>query len=232
MSLEGSDDADSTPIRVLLVDDHPVVRSGLTALLASIPGFLVVAQAGNGEQAVREAAITSPDVVVMDLRMPGMGGVAATQAILRNRPTIAVLVLTMYDEDERIEDALRVGARGYLLKGAEQEEIERAIRTVAAGDMVLGKKVADAVRRLATTRHTQTVPLPTLTPRERDVLDRMAAGASNATIAAQLSMAPKTVGNHISAIFLKLGVASRAEAIVQGREAGLGRIRHLPGSAE
>lgn len=207
-------------IRVLVADDHPVVRGGLIALLDTLDGVRVVGQVGTGREAVREAVAQQPDVVVMDLRMPDLDGVAATRQIREQSPGVAVLVLTMFDEDALVQGALAAGARGYLLKGAESAEIDRAIRTVAAGDAVLSRSIAEQVlSRVAgpTVEH-----LPGLTPRERDVLNLIAQGLGNATIAARLHLSPKTVGNHISAIFTKLGVTTRAEAIVRARDAGLG----------
>lgn len=208
-------------ITVLLADDHPVVRGGLVALLGSLPGVVVVGQAGTGRAAVRETALTRPDVVIMDVRMPELDGVEATRQIVAAHPGVAVLVLTMFDEDAMVTEALRAGARGYLVKGAEQEEIERAIRTVASGGVLVGGQAAGAL--LGRLTRPADVPFPSLTERERQVLDRMAAGAGNAAIAATLGLAPKTVGNHISSIFAKLAVATRAEAIVLARDAGLGR---------
>lgn len=213
--------ADGGPIRVLIADDHPVVRSGLASLLESISGMAVVGQAATGREAVREAALIRPDVVVMDLRMPQLDGVQATREILRQHPGVAVLVLTMFDEDGLIADALDAGARGYLLKGAGQEEIERAIRAVAAGEVILSAKVADKVLgRLSQAAQAQ--PLPALTSREREVLHLIASGAGNSAIASQLLIAPKTVGNHISSVFAKIGVSTRSEAIVLARGLGLG----------
>ena len=213
-----------TPIRVLLADDHPVVRDGLSALLSSMSGIEVVGQAGSGEDAVRECALAEPDVVIMDLRMPGLDGVGATREILRSRPATAVLVLTMFDEDELIASALAAGARGYLLKGAEQSDIERAIRTVASGESVFSAEVArKLVNRLTGSHGSHAAePLPALTAREREVMDRMATGAANSAIAATLHLSPKTLSNHISSIFSKLGVSSRSEAIILARNAGLG----------
>jgi DNA-binding NarL/FixJ family response regulator len=198
-----------------------MVRRGLTSLLATLPGVEVVAEAGTGLDAVREAALHEPDVVVMDMRMPGLDGVEATRRIVRDRPATAVLVLTMFDEDVLIADAIGAGARGYLLKGAQQDEIERAIRAVAAGDAIFSAGVASRV--LGTLVPGQHEPLPGLTARERDVLALIASGVDNSSIAATLGLAPKTVSNHISSIFLKLGVATRSEAIVMARDAGLGR---------
>jgi len=213
-----------TPIRVLLADDHPVVRDGLSALLSSMSGIEVVGQAGSGADAVRECLLAEPDVVIMDLRMPGLDGVGATREILRTRPATAVLVLTMFDEDELIASALAAGARGYLLKGAEQSDIERAIRTVASGESVFSGEVARKLIGRLTGSHGPhpSEPLPALTAREREVMDRMATGAGNAAIAAGLHLSPKTLSNHISSIFSKLGVSSRSEAIILARNAGLG----------
>jgi len=211
-------------IRVLLADDHPVVRGGLVALLETLAGVEVVGQAADGAAAVRETALLHPDVVVMDLRMPGMDGVEATRRIAAGFPGTAVLVLTMFDEDALIADALAAGARGYLLKGAEQEEIERAVRAVAAGEAIFSRDVAERVLRRSASPPASAPPLPRLTDREREVTDLVARGLSNAAIARRLSISPKTVGNHVSAIFAKLGVATRAEAIVTAREAGLGRL--------
>lgn len=205
--------------RVLIADDHPVVRGGLAALLETIPGIEVIGQVGDGDAAVREVALQRPEVVVMDLRMSGTSGVEATRRITAEYPGTAVLVLTMFDEDALISEALAAGARGYLLKGAEQEEIVRGIRAVAAGEAIFSGAVADHIlRRTAAPR----AVLPQLTGREREVTDLLARGLSNTEISRRLSIAPKTVGNHVSAIFLKLGVATRAEAIVLAREAGLG----------
>ena len=209
----------SETITVLLADDHPVVRSGLAALLATLPGITVVAEADNGDEAVREVARHRPDVVVMDLRMPGLDGVEATRLITSDHPATSVLVLTMFHEDALVTQALRAGARGYLLKVARQDEIERAIRAVAAGDVIFSNAVA--ARVLGTLTAGADAALPQLSPREREVLDLMATGATNATIAHRLTLSPKTVGNHISAIFLKLGVSTRGEAIVIAKDVGL-----------
>lgn len=209
----------SQDIRVLIVDDHPVVRGGLIALLQTLQGIQAAGSAADGAAAVREVALLHPDVVVMDLRMPGVDGVEATRRILADHPHTAVLILTMFDDDALVADALAAGARGYLLKGAEPDEIERAIRTVAAGDAVFSGHVAAGILH----RPPASPPLPQLTEREREVTALLASGLPNARIAERLAISPKTVGNHISAIFAKLGVATRAEAIVMARDAGLGR---------
>lgn len=212
------------PIRVVLADDHPVVRHGLRALLESIEGLEVVGEAVDGEAAVRETQLTRPHVVLMDLQMPGVDGLEATRRIRSAVPATAVLVLTMFDDDDTVFAAMQAGASGYLLKGAEQDEIDRAIRAVVAGEAIFGPGVASRVLKyFAAPPRPAAEPFPELTSREREILDRIAAGHRNATIAAELHLAPKTVGNHISAIFAKLAVADRSEAIVRARQEGLGR---------
>lgn len=206
-------------ISVLIADDHPVVRAGLVALLGTWNGITVVAEAADGHAAVREAMLTRPDVAILDLRMPGLGGIEATGRLRADLPGTAVLVLTMFDDDDLVAEALEAGARGYLLKGAAPEELERAVRAVAGGSVILAADVAArALRRTSDVVE----PFPALTAREREVLDEIARGRSNAMIADLLGVAGKTVGNHISAIFVKLGVATRAEAIILARDAGLG----------
>ena len=209
-------------VSVLVIDDHPLVRQGLRAVFEATGDVEVIAEADNGVDAVRLCVEHHPDVALMDLQLPGVHGIEATRQITHAAPATAVLVLTMFDEDEMITDALRAGARGYLLKGAEQQEIERAIRAVAAGEVIFSRDVAAKVlgRYLGTANSSPV--LPELTGRERDVLDRIATGAGNSAIADALGLAPKTVGNHISSIFAKLGVSTRAEAIVVARRAGLG----------
>ena len=210
-------------IRVVLADDHPVVRAGLAALLSSLPEVEVVAVASNGREAVREVVTTRPDVAVLDLQMPELDGFAATRELGRVAPDVAVLVLTMHEDDDSVFAAMRAGARGYLVKGAEQEEIERAIRGVAAGEAIFGPGVAQRVLGFFSAPPVSTEPFPELSTREREILDLLAAGLPNAAIATRLSVAPKTVANNVSAIFAKLQVADRAQAIVRARDAGLGR---------
>ncbi len=211
-------------LRIVLADDHPVVRNGLRALLASLDGFEVVAEAADGESAVREVQLTQPDVVLMDIRMPGVGGVEATRRIRTVRPETAVLVLTMYDDDATVFTAMQAGARGYLLKDAEQEEIGAAIRAVAAGQAIFGPGVAARVlgyfEAPAAVRDRD--DFPELTEREREILDLLAAGCRTATIAERLFLSPKTVSNHMTSIFAKLEVADRTAAILRARERGLG----------
>ncbi len=212
-------------IRVVIADDHPIVRDGLTALLASIPGFTVVAQAGNGKEAVQEVVMHRPDVALVDLQMPELDGFEATRQISRVAPEVAVLVLTMHDDDDSVFAAMRAGARGYLVKGAEQDNITSAIRAVAAGEAIFGSGVAQKLLTFfAAGPSANTAPFPELSAREVQILDLLAGGLSNATIAQRLSLAPKTVANHVSSIFMKLQVAGRPQAIVRARDAGLGRL--------
>jgi DNA-binding NarL/FixJ family response regulator len=209
-------------IRVLIADDHPLVRQGLTAALAALPEVEVVAEAATGSAAIREAVLHQPDVVVMDLQMPDGNGIDATRELARAVPSAAVLVLTMFDDDDSVFAAMRAGARGYVLKGAEQQEIARAITAVAAGEAIFGPAVATRVLAYFATPPRAASPFPELTARERQVLDLLAAGRSNHQIAQGLTLSVKTVANHLSAIFAKLQVADRTQAILRARDAGLG----------
>jgi DNA-binding NarL/FixJ family response regulator len=211
-------------IRVVVADDHPIVRAGMTALLSSLPDMEVAGVAANGKDAVREVVTHRPDVALLDLKMPELDGIAAIREIGRVAPDVAVLVLTMHDDDDSVFAAMRAGARGYLVKGAEQDDISRAIRSVAAGEAIFGPGVAQRVLGFLTSPSAPAdVPFPELTVRERDILDLLAAGLANSAIAGRLGVAPKTVANNVSAIFAKLQVADRAQAIVRARNAGLGR---------
>jgi DNA-binding NarL/FixJ family response regulator len=212
------------PVRVLIADDHASFRSGLRALLATAPDLRVVGEAASGDEAVGLAAALQPDVILMDLSMPGIDGVEATRRIVDATPHVAILVVTMDGDDESVFAAVQAGARGYVLKGAQRAELFRAVRAVAAGDAIFGPAIA---RRLvgyfARPRpRGLPAPFPDLTDREREILELVAQGRSNAEITSQLVLSPKTVRNHVSNMFAKLQVRDRAEAIVRAREAGLG----------
>jgi DNA-binding NarL/FixJ family response regulator len=218
------DHAGAPEVRVVVADDHPVVRRGLRALLDTLPGIRVVGEAADGEAAVREVQLTRPDVVLMDLRMPGLDGVAATRRVRETTPGTAVLVLTMVDDDATVREAVRAGARGYLLKESEQDEILGALRAVAAGQLVLGGAVAARAGLLLTDEPAPAPPpYAGLTAREQDVLELLARGRSTTAIAAELFLSPKTVSNTLTRVFAKLGVADRTAAVILAREAGLGR---------
>jgi DNA-binding NarL/FixJ family response regulator len=210
------------PTRLLIADDHPVFRFGLAALLNAAPGLEVVAEATSGEEAVALAAEHQPDVVLMDLNMPGLGGLEATRRIHAAAPSIAILVITMFDDDS-VFAAMRAGARGYLLKGAGPEETLRAVRVVAAGEAVFSPAIAKRVMEyFGSAGPRPPSPLvPELTDREREVLALVGQGFTNAAIAERLVLSPKTVRNHVSNIFSKLQVADRVQAVLRAKAAGL-----------
>jgi DNA-binding NarL/FixJ family response regulator len=211
-------------VRVLVADDHPVFRDGLRLALGAVPGVDLVGEVDNGLDAVAAAAALKPDVVLMDLQMPGIDGVEATRQIVAADPQAAVVVLTMLEDDERLVAALQAGARGYLLKGSSRAEIVRAVQSAASRQVVFGSSMAQrVVAHLVGGRGGAQVAFPELTDREREVLDLIARGDSNAAIAGKLFVNEKTVRNHVSHVFAKIGAATRAEAIVRAREAGLGR---------
>ena len=212
------------PLRVMVADDSTDFRVGIAALLASVDGLELVGEAVDGQQAVAGALDLQPDVVLMDLHMPGRNGIEATREIVSSAPHIAVLVLTMHEDDESVFSAVRAGARGYLVKGARQAELLRALRTVADGGAVFGPEIA---RRMigffeAAASAASATPFPDLTSREREILELVARGWSNQQIAAQLDLSIKTVRNHVSSVFTKIQVVDRAKAIVKAREAGIG----------
>ncbi|ADP84723.1 response regulator [Pseudofrankia inefficax] len=210
-------------MRVLVVDDHPLFREGLTIAIETMPDVEVVGEAGDGEAAVEAAGRLAPDIVVMDLHMPGTNGIDATRRIVAEHPGIAVLVLTMLDGDDSVFAAMRAGARGYLLKGAERQEIARSLRAVAAGEVVFSAAIASRVLAwFATGGRSALAPFPELTDREREILDLVARGLTNPAIARRLFLSDKTVRNHVSNVFAKLQVADRAEAVARARDAGLG----------
>ncbi|MGY1913977.1 response regulator [Blastococcus sp. SYSU DS0973] len=210
-------------IRVVVADDHPAFRAGLRVLLQD-SGVDVVAEAADGPAVVDAVVETRPDVALLDLQMPGLTGVEVTKRLQELVPATRVLVLTMIEADETVLAAIRAGAWGYLLKGAGQEEIERAVRAVAGGQMVYGAGIAPRVMAFFTARSGAVLPpLPELSDRERQVLTLAAEGRTNADIARRLFLSEKTVRNHMSSIFTKLGVTDRASAVARARDAGLGR---------
>jgi DNA-binding NarL/FixJ family response regulator len=213
----------SAPVRVVVADDHPIVRDGLRALMEATPGIELIGAATNGDEAVEIARQLRPDLVLMDLAMPGRNGIEATREIAANGWASAVLILTMFADDESIFAAMRAGARGYLLKDAGHDEMRRAIEGIGHGEAIFGAGVAQRmVGFFARARELGVQPFPELTDREREVLDELARGSSNATIAARLGISLKTVRNHVSTILSKLMVVDRAQAIVRAREAGFG----------
>ena len=209
-------------LRVLIADDHLLFRDGLRALLASADDTDLVGEASTGEEVVALAASLQPDIVLMDVQMPGVNGIDATRQIVHMSPHIGVLVVTMFEDDHSVFAAMRAGARGYMLKGASHAEMLRAIRAVGSGEAIFSPVIAARLIDYFANIRPVTPPqvFPELSDREREVLALLAQGASNAAIAARLVLSPKTVRNHVSNILSKLQVADRAEAIVRAREAG------------
>lgn len=212
------------PLRLLIADDHPLVRSGLRALLLTTEDLEVVGEAATGEETVTLAAALQPDVIVMDLRMPGMNGIEATRHIVQANPGIHILVVTLVEDDDSVLAALRAGARGYILKDANEVEVVRAIRAVSGGDAIFSATIAQRlIDSIGGPRPTiPSVPFPDLTDREREILALIAQGRTNTEIAERLVISLKTVRNYISSIFSKLQVADRSQAIIRAREADLG----------
>lgn len=209
-------------IRLLIVDDHPAFRRGLELMLSDVDDIEVVAQAASGEEAVELAVQATPDVVLMDLRMPGLDGIESTRRLKRLHSSLSVVVLTMFEDDASVFAAMRAGARGYVLKGADQDEIERAVRAAAAGEAIFGPAIADRViRHFAQGGDHPRSTFPSLTQRECEVLSLIANGKGNAAIAHELGINLKTVRNHVSNVFTKLHVSDRASAIVKARESGM-----------
>ncbi len=214
-------------IRLLIADDHTLFREGLRAILGAQSEIEIVGEASNGTQAVQLAASQLPDLILMDIQMPEMNGIAATEKILDANPHIGIIVLTMLEDDDSVFAAMRAGARGYVLKGADKAEMLRAIHAVAKGEALFGPAIAKrlvnffqdvrGMKNLAPPR-----AFPELTEREVEVLAFIAQGYNNSEIAEKLVLSPKTISNHISNIFSKLQVADRAQAIVRARQAGLG----------
>jgi DNA-binding NarL/FixJ family response regulator len=210
-------------MRVLIVDDHPLFRDGLRGLLESVADMDVAGEAASGEEAIALAASLQPDVVLMDLNMPPPDGIEATRRIVADSPRANILVVTMYEDDESVFAALRAGARGYVLKGANQAETLRAIRAVGNGEAIFGPGIASRVMRYFSTPQpaAATSVFPELTERETELLRLIAQGRTNEEIAEQLVLSLKTVRNHVSNICGKLQVADRAQAVIRAREAGL-----------
>jgi DNA-binding NarL/FixJ family response regulator len=212
-------------IRVFIADDHTLFRDGLRALFSSIEDVELVGEAADGEEAVSGVAEIQPDVVLMDIKMPGMNGIEATRRIVSTSPHVGVIVVTMLEDDDSVFAAMRAGARGYVLKGADQEQMLRTIRAVAAGEALFGSDIAERLMNFFSNLKPSAAMevFPELTEREREVLELIAQGQNNPEIARNLVISPKTVRNHVSNIFNKLQVADRAQAIIRAREAGLGR---------
>ncbi len=210
-------------VRVLIADDHPVFRYGLRTLLKADPTLEIVGEATNGKEAIAQTSELSPDVILMDLNMPGMNGIQAIRRILTDHPEVHILVLTMFDDDDSVFAAMRAGARGYLLKGAEGGEMLQAIHVVSTGEAIFSPSIAQRLMQYfgASRPRGADQPFPDLTEREREVLALIAQGYTNQAIAERLVITPKTVRNHISAIFSKLQVTSRLEAITRAKDAGM-----------
>jgi DNA-binding NarL/FixJ family response regulator len=213
-------------IRVLIADDHPHFRDGLRALLLSAPDLEVVGEAGDGEETITLAAELQPDVILMDLNMPGVGGIEATRRILLTSPHIAILVISMFEDGDSVFTALQAGARGYLLKGVLKAEILRSIRAVSSGEAIFSPTITRRLTEYFATpggdsKASSVQAFPNLTEREHEILSLIAEGYTNTAIASRLYLSPKTVRNYVSSIFTRLEVSDRSQAIVQAREAGL-----------
>ena len=210
-------------IRIFIADDHALFRDGLTALFRSIEDIELIGEAAGGEQAISGAAETQPDIVLMDIQMPGMNGIEATREIVTTSPHIGVIVVSMLEDDDSVFAAMRAGARGYVLKGADQEQMLRTIRAVASGEALFGPGIAERLMGYFANLEPDARAFPELTDREHEVLELIAKGKNNQEIAQGLSISQKTVRNHVSNIFNKLQVADRAQAIIRAREAGMGQ---------
>ncbi len=212
------------PVRVLIADDHAFYREGIRAMLADTPGIEVVGEAATGEEALACAVSLQPEVILMDIKMPGLNGIEATRRILYSQPHIRILIVTMFEDNDSVFAAMRVGARGYLLKDADREELLRAVVAVSQGEAIFSPVIA---RRMmyyfSALPRTLSFAFPELTEREHAILQLIARSESNLPIANKLNISLKTVQNNVSNIFSKLQVADRAEAIIRAREAGLGK---------
>jgi DNA-binding NarL/FixJ family response regulator len=212
-------------LRIVIADDHPFFRRGIRNLLSTLPETEIIGEAGTGDEVILLAAELQPDVIIMDLKMPGMSGIEATRQITQTSPHIGVLVVTMFEDDHSVFAAMRAGARGYLLKDTDEDEMLRAIRAVGSGEAIFSPGIAQRLLTFFAEAKPALPPsaFPELTTREREILGLIAHGCSNAQIVAQLVLSPKTVRNHISNIFSKLQVADRTQAVIRARDAGLGQ---------
>lgn len=212
-------------IRILIADDQSITRQGLRTMLSSAPGIQVIGEAANGAEVIELAASVQPDVILMDLKMPGINGIEATRRIHRTSPHLAILVVTIFADDTSVFPAIRAGASGYLLKDADQAELLRAIQTVAAGGVIFSPGIARRVLQYLAESPSNAPPqaFDELTPRECEILELIAQGYSNAEIAERLVLSPKTVSNHVSNVLLKLQAADRTKLMLLALEAGLGQ---------
>jgi DNA-binding NarL/FixJ family response regulator len=217
------------PIKVLITDDHVFYREGVRALLSSVHEIEVIGEANNGDEAIAQTSELKPDVILMDLKMPGMNGIDATRRIHETHPKVGVLVITMFDDDDSVFAAMRAGARGYLLKDADKEEVVRAIVAVERGEAIFSPAIAQRMIQYfsaspaSLSKKNQPDEFAGLTERELEILDLIAQGHNNLVISNKLSLSIKTVQNYVSSILTKLQVADRSQAIVRAREAGMGK---------